>query len=526
MPLALLPDPTNIGNAPGDGPLRAGGQNLPGLTRPDDDLPSTLSHAAKQQREALTLVRDLWRGNERIKDKGETYLPRAPREPAEAYVVRLKRAALYNVFRNTIVGLTGFLFREPPKLGDDVPAQLQADWENLDNAGTHGDVFARDIAADAMCAGHAAILVEYPRTTPAPNAKAEQGTRPYWVPLTKDQLVSWRTAVEDGRLVLTQLVVEECQHVPRGAFGETEQKRYRVFQRNRATPTAPPAVTWQLLEVTEDKQVLVVGEGAYPTQEEIPVAEVVTPGKISLFCSEPPFIDLAHLNLAHYRQWSDYDTSIHKTCVPLLFTAGFGLTDAEGTEQVVGPNTALDARDPQAKAEYVTHDGAALDQCRQSLTDLENRMAALGLAALATQKRAAETATAKELDKGATDAALAVCGRGIEDALERALGFHARYYRLPSGGSVEVNTNFADLTMAPEVMSAWASLATALSLPARVVIEALITGGRLPEDTDVEALALEMEAAAEAERQRKAAELQMTLEAKAKAPPAKMPMAA
>ncbi len=508
-------DPTNFGNAPGDGPLRVGGQNatqIPG----DENLPSTKCLAAKRQARALTLVRDLWEGNERIKDEGETYLPRAPRERQVDYAVRLKRATLYNIFRNTILGLTGFVFRVPPKLGDDVPAKLKQDWENIDLAGTHGDVFARDIMADAMTAGHAAILVDYPDTPGGAQTYADDlKYRPYWVPLTKDQLLSWRTTVEDGRTILSQLVVQENACVPLGLFGDQVRTRYRVFYRVKPE-NGPPLVGWKLLEIAENKSVVMVGAGLYPTQTEIPVAEVPTSGRRALFDSDPPFLDLGYLNLAHYHQWSDYDTSMHMTCVPILFTAGVLLTDDEGNQIEVGAHSGISANDPAAKAEYVTHSGESLEQCRQSLEDLENRMAALGLAALATSKRAAETAKAKEIDKGATDSTLAVDARGVQDGMERALGFHAAYYGLDDAGSVEVNTDFQNMVMDAPTMAAWGALAPALNLPARVVLEALIDGKVLPEDTNVDALELEMEANAQAERDRQEAELKMTLDAKAK----------
>lgn len=506
-------DVTDFANQPGQGPLRPGGQGAPrDSVMPSDsrNLPSTPSPAVVRQMPALRLVRDVVAGNETVKNAGRTYLPQAPREDPADYKVRLDRAVLFNVLRNTITGLTGFIFRTDPKLGEDVPAQIVADWENIDLAGTHGDVFARDIEADAMTAGHAAILVEYPNTSTIPLPRlsdgrvsgiADQVLRPYWVPIKKDNIVSWRTTVENGITLLVQLVVRETGLVADGEFGEKEDTLYRVFQRVNGV------VSWSLYAITGNKRLILMDAGTYPTQEEIPVAEIVTSGRVAMFDSDPPFYDLACLNLAHYRQWSDYDTSIHKTCVPLLFTAGFIMQDAQGQPIVVSANSGLNSPDPNGKAEYVTHGGEALGQCKASLDDLEQRMAALGLAALASQKRVAETAKAKEIDKGATDSALAVNARGLEDGLERAFGFHARYYGLPSGGSVEVNKDFENMVMDSATMGAWASLATALSLPVRVVIEALIEGKQLPDTTDVDALEAEILANQAAEQERKAQEM-------------------
>lgn len=517
-------DPTNIGNPPGgNGPLRAGGTGMPagGMTN-DENLPSTPSAAAKRQMPALKIVRDLFAGNERIKEEGETYLPKGGGEDQVNYRTRLARACLYNAFRHTVTGLVGFVFRDPPKLGEDVPTKISVPndgkvtglWENIDNAGTHGDVFARDIMSDAMVAGHAAILVEYPNTGGKQTLRDERtGTvRPYWVPIRKDNILSWRASSESGKTTLLQVVLRESVVVPKGMFGESVEDRFRVLYNENGT------VGWRLFRITDQKALVLEIEGLYPTQDEIPLAEVVTSGREGIFESVPPLLDLAYMNLAHYRQWSDYDTSIRMTCVPLLFTAGFQMTDEQGEPIVIGPNSALRANDPAAKAEYVTHDGGALGEVKASLDDLENRMGQLGLAALASSKRTAETAKAKEIDKGATDSALAVMARGLEDGLERALYFTAKYLKEPSGGSIEINTNFADLTMDAATMTAWGSLAQALPLPARVVIEALISGGRLPEETDVEALAMEIEAASTAEADRKAEEFQRSLEATANDP--------
>lgn len=513
-------DVRDIGNYPGDGPLRAGGvsSTMSGSPMASKNLPSTQSTAAKAQAASTQIMRDIWTGNAKFQEAGQTYLPKGPGETTPDYRVRLQRAALFNVTKHTIVGLAGFVFREPPKLSDDVPPQIYDGedglWENIDNAGTHGDVFCRDIMVDAMTVGHAAILVEFPQTGGSQSYGAEQSgaVRPYWVPIKKENILSWRTDTQNGQLTLTQLVLKELHNVADGLFGEQIAERYRVFRNDDGY------VTCALYAISQNKTLVLEAESTYPTQTEIPIAEIVTSGRTGLFESDPPFLDLAYLNLAHYRQWSDYDTSIYKTCVPILFTAGVMTVDERGQPLIIGPNSAISAGDPSSKAEYVSHGGGSLAACKASLDDLENRMAALGLAAMATSKRTAETATAKEIDKGASDSALSVTARGLQDGLERALYFTARYLGLEDGGSIALNAEYNEQTMDASVMSAWATLATALNLPASMVIEALIAGGRLPEDTDVLTLSLEMEASAQASKEAAAIGMAHQMEMNAKPP--------
>lgn len=521
-----LADPTDYGNKPGDGPLRPGG--VPGTPAKDVDLPSTLSKAAEAQVGAVVLCRDLMGGTDKFRERSTVYLPKAPGEDAQNYAVRLRRSVLHNYFRRTVEGLVGLIFRKDPVLGDDVPPAIRGEsghWENIDNAGTHGDVFAADLAQDALIAGHAAILVEFPATggvqsaadeLPAKGKRATAKIRPYWIPIRKENILSWRTTVEDGRTVLTQVVLKECTMVPDGEFGEKMQTRYRVLYRDDAG-----VVGFRLLAITENKVVVTVDEGTYPTQEEIPIAEVVTSGRRSLFESDPPLKDVADLNVAHYQQWSDYATSIHKTCVPIFVTTGMDpRTDPDGNpiDLVLGPNSGIDIPNPEGDAKYVSHDGAALGSCEKALENLKSDIGSLGLAMLAPQKRAAETAEAKRMDKASSDSALSKTARGLQDGIERALQFHANYLRLSDGGSIQINRDFEGLLMDAPVMAAYGILTEKVGLPPRVVLRVLQQGGRIPEDEDLDKLEMEMEAAmaAEAERQRQAEEDKMALLQEAK----------
>lgn len=500
--IATLADPTVYGNEPGRGPLRVGGK--PGTPDSEKHKPSTRSPRSARQQQNLRLVRDLWAGTDALRDRAQTYLPQAPGEKYQHYNQRLARSVFYNGFRRSAEGLTGLVFRRDPVLGEDMPAEIQAHWENIDNAGTHGDVFCREIFQDDLVAGHAAILVDFPDTGGEQDAAAEMSgeVRPYWVWIRKEDIISWRTTVVSGRTVLAQVVLRETTEEPDGDFGSKEATRYRVlFLDEKGQPS------WRLLEETDDGGITEHSKGVFGNQEEIPLAEVISSGRRSLFDSDPPLKDLAYLNVAHYQMWSDYNWSIHKTCVPFIFGAGIPeATDPQTGKPVpfsVGANTAIISSEPNAKLSYVSHSGEALGEVKAALDDLKNDMGSLGLAMLAPQKRSAETAEAKRLDKATSDSALAVAARGLQDGLERALGFHARYMKLPSGGSIEINRDFEGLLMEAPVMQAFGTLVQA-GFPPMPVLQALQAGGRIGADEDLEALEMEWLAGVAAAEQAKA----------------------
>lgn len=486
---ATLADPTDYGNKPGDGPLRQGGRPG-GVAVSDADKPSTRSPRSAAQQEGLAVVRTLWGGIEELRRQAGRFLPRAPGEDAANYLSRLNRTAFFNAFRRSVEGLAGLAFSTDPKLGDDVPEVIVEQWENIDNAGTHGDVFCRQLLIDDLIDGHTAVLVEFPRTGGQQNALSEMTgeVRPYWVPIRKHDIMSWRTEVVDGRTVLAQLVVRECTYEPTGAFGEAEVERYRVLFR------APGGIVgWRLLRVTKENTVVVDDEGLYPTQDEIPVAEIVSAGHKSMFDSDPPLLDLAHLNVAHYQMWSDYNWSIHKTCVPFIFGSGIAQARDDNGQPIpltVGANTAVLVPESGASMGYVSHSGESLGSVKAALDDLKNDMGTLALAMLAPQKRSAETAEAKRLDKATSDSSLSTTVRGLQDGVERALYFHARYLRLDDGGSVEFNRDYEGLMMDAPVMGAFATLVQA-GFPPMPVLEALQRGGRIDDDADLEALEMD-----------------------------------
>lgn len=502
--LTTTTDPLDAGNEPGKGPLRAGGQSVDNEPALKGDRPSTLSKRAQEQQSAMRLCRDLWGGNQTVKGATETYLPKADGETPRNYGARLSRSVFFNVFRQTVIGLVGLIFRKDPVLNADVPDVVREHWKNIDLAGTHGDVFCKELEQDAMTVGHAAILVEFPTTEPGLTRAEEMELRPYWVPIRKDQILSWRTASIEGVTALVQVVIQMDTWAPNGRFGEVMATRYLLITREPKALVDP--VRWSMLEVTPNNVVVTVAEGIYANQSEIPLSEVVTSGRKSLFDSAPPLVDVAYLNVAHYQMWSDYANSIHKTCVPVLALLGVDVSRDDNGQPVqgivVGPNTVITIPNAQGDVKYASHSGDSIEAVENALENLKSDMGALGLAMLAPQKRSAETAEAKRLDKSTSDSALAATARGLQDAVDRALGFHAAYMKIDSAGTVSINRDFDGILMEAPVMEAYGSLVEQ-GFPPRIVLQALRDGGRIPEDEDIDVLEVEFEANRLAEQEAK-----------------------
>lgn len=137
-------------------------------------------------------------------------------------------------------------------------------------------------------------------------------------------------------------------------------------------------------------------------------------------------------------------------------------------------------------AKYVETTGSGLEQSRQELQDIEQRMAALGLSMLQRQSRAAETAEAKRIDRAVEESELGAFARSLEDAIEDALRFHAMWLDLEGGGSAQVNRDFDTQPIDPGAVSVLLKAVGDGALSIETMWEILVRGEILPDTFDPE----------------------------------------
>lgn len=399
---------------------------------------TTKSESATEMCDAAKLPRSLMGGTKAMRKAGVTYLPKDEAESADAYNARLGRSTLFNGFRKTVKDMTGKVFRREVQLGSDMDADLKAFAENIDLAGRHLNVFARDVFRDGMVTGGGYIFVDMPQAVkradgkPATIADERQaGIRPYFCFVAVEDVLGWKSENINGVVTLTQFRFKERTTVPDGPFVERPIEQIRVL-----TPGAWEI--WREAANGPDKGKWVkFSSGAFSIKA-IPIAPVYI-NRTGFMTFEPPLTDLADLNVAHWQSSSDQRNILHVARVPILFGAGF----AEDSPIIFGANTMVRTTDTNAKLEFVEHSGQAIEAGRNDLKDLELQMQMQGLLLLVAQP-SAKTATGEMRDDEKENSPLAMMAKALQDALEMAFGFAARYMNRPTvkGGSVVVNTDF------------------------------------------------------------------------------------
>jgi hypothetical protein len=387
-------------------------------------------------RQKRDIYNDLIEGTVKMREKRKVYLPKFPAETDEDYKSRCDTATLFNLTLKTRNMMTGLVFKDPIELSPDVDEQIVELWENIDNGGNHGDVFCQMVFADAF-QGYSAILVDAP--TIRAESREEQirmNLRPYWVHYDADSIWNWRYEINERSKAreLTLIVLREESAVPAGQFTTEPAVYFRVFRKQNEL------VGFTLYrEIKSDSgkvEYVIEQEGTLPQLSQIPVAIVWHLG------ADPLLMDIAIKNVEHFQTYSDYKQLVHKTCVPIPVGKGVEMT---GAGQIVVGGSTMMQTSADGDFGFAEVNGSSLSLIRQSLQDIRDDIALMGLALLADKtSRVDFTATEALLNNVAETSELRMFARSMQDAIELALGFTAEYLLLPkeAGGSVELGTQW------------------------------------------------------------------------------------
>lgn len=457
---------------------------------PEND-PFTRSPAQAEQQKALKICRDVYRGPLHIREQGPEYLPRFPREPEEKYQSRLQQSVLYDWYARTVRGLTGMVFREPPALAEDLPPEITAAWENIDLLGNHGRVFWHERHLDGEIDGHFLVFVDM----------SSKLRRPYTVGITKGQVLDALVESVEGVPTLVHfryLMPPRMRRKGRYGYEALEAVREYNLRIGRGGTTY---VEW--IEHTRRKdgdKAKGEVESTPPARmeiDEIPLVAGYHGHRAGPFVTEPGHLALAIENVKHYQLVSDNDNVLHLCSVPQFAVIGQDDTTRSKSGQV-GPHTGWDL--PMgAQIMYAEPEGNGLEAAERRITKSEQRMALLGLSMLHSESRSAETATSKRIDKSESDSQLALHASATNDAMEEVLRLMGKWLDTPlpkrtQGRWVSVETDFENLPLEAPVIQAFAALISK-GLPWRPVLEMMAQRGRLPKNTDLDALELEILAA-------------------------------
>ena len=190
--------------------------------------------------------------------------------------------------------------------------------------------------------------------------------------------------------------------------------------------------------------------------------------------AKPPLLDLANVNLSHYRTSADLEHGSHFTGLPTAVITGHRLE--EGETLSIGSGEAWVLASPDARVSFLEFSGQGLGTLERLLARKEAQMAAIGARMLAPEKRAAETAESLAIRHGGEQAVLASLALAVSSGLSGALTVVRDWAGASGPIRYELNRDYLPNHMSAQALAAHVQAWQAGALSERSLFEALQAG--------------------------------------------------
>lgn len=438
------------------------------------DLTSVLSHKEYRYRAPdWKFVRDMVEGERAVKEQGKAYLPALSRDVTDdEYRAYLDRAVYVNLTERTVKSLAGRVFRKHPKVSIPgmKPDKVRALTEVWDDTGGDLTQFGQRLVQELLIAGRVGMLVD------------RQGTSdPYVTLYVAESVLNWRYEMRKGRSVLTYVLLKENIEdvvVPtsldiKSVFSPSLTKSENGVglvptYRYRALVLNPLGEYEQHIFkpfYDEKLKIDIIGsppdEVIKPTRVGVPLTEIpfwiVTSEGIRGEVTKPPVLDIARLNLDHYRTSADLEHG-RKFCGSPIYW----VSSAHGNENDtyrLGSSHVWEIG-PDARAGILEMFGTGLRALENALKERELHIAQLGGKLAISGSGSGENADVFAEKKATEISVLLSVTQAASLALTRALRAILYWRNIDKfeKASVTLNEDFKSLNIAARELRAVALL--------------------------------------------------------------------
>lgn len=389
------------------------------------------------------LIEDCVAGQRAIKKKGILYLPMPNADDeSDANVARYgayrTRAVFYGVTNRTLSGLVGEVFARDPVV--EVPTNLDVVAEDADGSGLTLTQLSKRATRYTLSSGRSGVLADYPMVEEGVSkADVESGdVQPTITIYSALNIINWRTVKRKAKTYLKLVVLREHYDDEDDGFTVTQKEQYRVL---RLTDEGVYTV-----ELYRDGALysgpLTPTDASGAPFDYIPFTFIGSENNDPEI-DHPPMLDLATLNVAHYRNSADYEEGVYMTGQPTPVFAG--LTE-DWVKNVMEGQVRLGSRGGVMLPEGGNADLLQMQAntaAFEAMEHKERQMVALG-AKLVEQKQVQRTATEAGIENASETSTLADVAKNVSAAIKFALEVCARFAGNAEAEIVyELNTDFS-----------------------------------------------------------------------------------
>jgi hypothetical protein len=396
-------------------------------------------------------VRDCAAGSDAVKARKIKYLPMLDSHHVkpEKYTEYITRALFYNATGRTIQGLAGGIFQKAPSIE---AFDAIEDTKDITLTGEPLEQFALKTTKEYLTTGRYGILIDM-------SGELAVDSRPYWCGYPAEAIINWRFERMGGDQELCFAVLREVVNDPdpEDEFSADQILQYRVLRLSSAgiyTQQLYTAPKTSAIPGITQKQEFIPGEIITPLRRGVPLNFI--PFSLPWGMIEPPLIDLADVNLSHYRGNAQLKHGLHYVALPTPWVSG-QLGDSSKPLSI-GSGTAW-SLDLNGRAGMLEFTGQGLGSIRQDLQDMQAQMATLGARLLEPAPRYAETALSVAMRHSSDYATLRTLAQVVEQQLTWALKVHTWWLgseelvaKMPA--QVELNKVFYDASITADELRA------------------------------------------------------------------------
>lgn len=408
----------------------------------------------------------------------EKYVPKLSDQEAEEYSAYVGRAEFYNATARTQVALAGLLFAKPPKV--ELPEALKTIAENVSLDDDTLEALAKNIANECLSIGRCGVLVDLPSVEKADYSKLEAerlNLRAYATLYKAENIINWKTTKINGSNVTSLVVLAETFAEPtQDEFVDKIKTRYRVLDLHEGY------YRQRVFSETKAGNFEVVSE-IYPSAngqklEYLPFT-FFNVNDLKTAVEKPPLLDLAKVNISHFRSEVDLEHGTHFTALPTPYVTGY---QGESSEKLkIGSTAVWVINDPSAKVGFLEFSGAGLSTLENRIAVKEKRMSILGARLLLDEKKTAEATETLQMRKSGENAVLTSVAATISEGIVSFLKDIAFFENIASENLIyEINTDYNLTMIEPQLLAQIIAGIQSGDIPNEVLYDALLKGELMP----------------------------------------------
>lgn len=335
-------------------------------------------------------LRDVVKGQRRVKEQRERYLPRRSKMNDEDYKGYLSRASFFGITGKTLESLLGSIFRRPSTFA--LPDELSYLIDSCTPDGVPLQQLVETIASEALLVARVGILIDMPAQagSRADNPFSLITTRstrnlPYFALYRTEYIMDWKLSLDPytNEQILTRVVLAEYPD------SKSEENMLRILELVPSEISSSSNYEYRQYTAKPDSPEVPETPPVYPTKNgarlsRIPFFFVCSDGT-GPFPSDSPLKPIADLNISHYQSTALLESARTFVGTPQYWIKGA----AQDQDEFLVSSQYIWKLGPDDDVGIIEFNGHGLTFLENALQQKEQQMSALGAKLFGTQKRQA-----------------------------------------------------------------------------------------------------------------------------------------